>query len=125
MAGWWTRRDFLAAVGLAAAGSATPARAVVESLADEPVGHARRVNTYGDPVPPGAHGRLGCSRLRQSGTVQGLLYSPDGKILASGQAGHINLWDAATGKRLHQFNVAGDYPQGDSNPCLLAENQTS
>jgi WD40 repeat protein len=105
MAGWWTRRDFLAALGLAAAGSATPVRGVGETLSAGPSVPAPRVDAYGDPLPEGVRARLGSSRLRQSGRVLGLGYSPDGKILASGQWGHINLWDAATGKRLHQFDV--------------------
>ena len=63
---------------------------------------------YGDPLPEGALARLGTVRFRQSGEVFAIAYSPDGKILAS--AGFIssalNLWDAVTGKRLHECQVS-------------------
>src|SRR5882724_8126357 len=60
-----------------------------------------RTDLHGDPLPAGAIARLGSSRLQHAGGVLTLVYSPDGKWLAS--AGHdkvIRLWDAETGKAI-------------------------
>jgi WD40 repeat protein len=39
---------------------------------------------------------LGESRLRHNGTINRVVVSPDGKLVASGSDGAIRLWDAAT-----------------------------
>jgi WD40 repeat protein len=62
-----------------------------------------RVDFLGDPLPDGAVRRYGSSRLRHTGRVEALAYSPDGKLLASCATlysgdGMIRLWDADTGK---------------------------
>ncbi len=59
----------------------------------------RRTDLHGDPLPAGASARLGTSRLQHAGPVHALVYSPDGKWLASAGADKvIRLWDAETGK---------------------------
>jgi WD40 repeat protein len=73
----------------------------------------READFYGDPLPPGAVARMGTNRLVQVGWADAVVFSPNGKILASsGNANTISLWDAATGKRLlelkgHQHGVTG------------------
>ncbi len=59
----------------------------------------------GDPLPPGAVARMGTMRWRYIGTAISVVYSPDGKMIATGaiNEGPIILWDAATGKELRRL----------------------
>jgi WD40 repeat protein len=69
------------------------------------------VDRYGDPLPMGAIQRLGSSRFRLDGYVYSLAYSPDSRLLATGNAGYRSLtndagvvvWDAQTGKRIRSW----------------------
>jgi len=59
----------------------------------------------GDPLPPRAVARLGSSRLRHGGSIQSLVFSPDGRKLASwgGEflvSDGMALWEVATGREL-------------------------
>lgn len=85
-----------------------PSVAASGPLADPPAkpnsDKKERVDRYGDPLPPGALLRLGTVRFRHRGSLGSLAYSPDGKILAAGgYARNILLYDAATGRQLHDL----------------------
>ncbi len=70
-------------------------------------GQQGRVDRYGDALPPGAVARLGTVRWR-GGRRGNLVFSPDGKILASGR-GH---WDVSTGRQIRRLgppNVGGRF----------------
>jgi WD40 repeat protein len=68
------------------------------------------VDRHGDPLPPGAVGRLGTNRLqhiadRGNDGVSALVFSPDGKTLAVAgyEDGRISVWEADTGRLVHML----------------------
>jgi WD40 repeat protein len=64
-----------------------------------------RFDNYGDPLPEGALARMGTVRLRHYhwGPPFSTVFSPDGKMLASGGSQEIRLWDSATGKLIREI----------------------
>ena len=58
-------------------------------------------------LPPGALVRLGSQRFRQQAARFGFLaFSPDGKVLYSGDSGGtVHVWDVGSGKELFQFRT--------------------
>lgn len=65
----------------------------------------RRTDLHGDPLPPGAIARLGTVRLRSGADC--IAFSPDGKVLVSGDNAGLLAWDAATGAPLGGFTDKG------------------
>ena len=63
-----------------------------------PYGYAQAYTQLG--LPEGAIARLG-----RGGEVRSVVYSPDGRTLASGGSGEIHLWNAATGE--HRLTLPG------------------
>jgi RNA polymerase sigma factor (sigma-70 family) len=61
-----------------------------------------RTDRHGDPLPPGAVARMGTLRFRHWAPVNGVVYSPDGKLLATAGSvdRQIRLWEATTGRLL-------------------------
>lgn len=63
------------------------------------------LDTYGDPLPPGAVLRLGTIRFQATG---GFAWMPDGKSLVSFCAGRIWFWDVADGRPLKSLPALGN-----------------
>src|SRR5437667_8710652 len=59
-----------------------------------------RADLYDDPLPPGALARMGTVQLRHVSTDVATAFSPDGKVLATGDENSLRLWSMATGKVL-------------------------
>ena len=67
--------------------------------ADEP-----RFDRYGDRLPDQAVDRLGTRRLRHAGSVMGVAWSPNGKLLAScGWGSVIRIWNGETGEPVKEL----------------------
>lgn len=85
------------------------------------------VDRYGDPLPTGAEMRLGTTRLRHGGTVNGVAFSPDGKSLVSLAWTHqIRIWDVKTARQRRKltgvqnesFFAAAYSPDGALLACV-------
>jgi WD40 repeat protein len=70
-----------------------------------------RLDRYGDALPDGVVVRLGTKRFGHSWWTESVVWSPDGKVIASAggytNARRVCLWDAATGKELHDLPARG------------------
>jgi WD40 repeat protein len=77
-----------------------------------------RYDCYGEPLPAGVIARLGTMRTHNSQRPFGptAVFSPDGKILATGGTAHIRLWEFPSGKVLRDIR---DGKRTESD-CALA-----
>jgi WD40 repeat protein len=66
-------------------------------------GRPAHSDRHGDALPDGAVARLGALRWRHPGFANALMFSPDGKTLASVCAGDLLLWNTTTGKVVRQL----------------------
>jgi WD40 repeat protein len=95
------RLTVLLAVGICCA-VPLPVLAQPASQPTEP--QKRRTDSYGDPLPPRALGRLGTTRFRQGGAVTHLVFSRDANTLLSASGGGIiREWAVRTGKLIREF----------------------
>ncbi len=60
--------------------------------------HPIRFDNLGDPLPPQARFQFGTERFVSQHPVFDIALSPDGKLLLTKDAEHINCWDTASGK---------------------------
>lgn len=89
-----------------------------------------RTDLYGDPLPPGALRRMGTVRFRANDRIGAIAFSSDGKLLAAGDiARNIILFEAATGRKLRQFQAFTRYfpalafaPDGKILACADSRN---
>jgi RNA polymerase sigma factor (sigma-70 family) len=119
---WKWRAALVLLVGaLAGVGAAFgPRRAAVEDgparQAEQPVERPRTerqaatLDPYGDPLPPGAVGRLGALRWRHEGEAKSMAFSPDGKVLATTSRDGLVFYDTATGRALDRRKTAVESP---------------
>jgi WD40 repeat protein len=68
--------------------------------AEEPGG--QRLDRFGDPLPTGALARLGTLRFHRCRCAA---YSPDGKIIVTGDRDWITLRESATGKIIRELTI--------------------
>lgn len=82
-----------------------PNESPVEAAAPAPAG------PIGDVLPPGVLARMGIPRFRHLRGVTAVVFSPDGRTLASGTGGPgdqtISLWEAETGKEIRALKHPG------------------
>jgi WD40 repeat protein len=74
-------------------------------LAPAPGRPEEAADRHGDPLPAGAVVRLGTVRFRHGEFIASLAFAPDGKTVATTEAGShvLRLWDATTGREVRRF----------------------
>jgi WD40 repeat protein len=93
---------------------AVKALAILFTMIAASTGEAQRVDTFGDPLPPGAVRRIGSIHFRHGGNIRSLVPCPDGKTLVSADyfgSRKACLWELATDRLLHRFPTSIDSSQ--------------
>jgi RNA polymerase sigma factor (sigma-70 family) len=62
-----------------------------------------RLDANGEPLPDEAIARFGSTRLKHSGYISFLRFTPDGKTLISQGQDGVRIWDVATGRQVREF----------------------
>jgi RNA polymerase sigma factor (sigma-70 family) len=79
-----------------------------------------RMDAFGDALPADAIARLGTVRFGHDWYTDSAVWSPDGKVIASlggrTAARPVSLWDAASGRELHQFAAKDAVPAAAFSP---------
>jgi WD40 repeat protein len=73
------------------------------------MGAIAQTDRYGDPLPKGAIGRFGTTRLQHGSPVYDCAFLADGKTLASlgcDGNGAVQVWDVATGKETVHYHLS-------------------
>jgi WD40 repeat protein len=104
----------VAALAAAPRAGASKSEDILCSAAQPDQGDAGKEKTdaFGDPLPTGAIARMGSMRLRHSGPVHMLAYTPSGKLASSGADGTVRLWDGVSGKELLRLDAGESWVQG-------------
>ena len=69
-----------------------------------------KLDTHGDPLPPGASLRLGSIAFRHRFWMPRFAYAPDGKTIAATDGDHVTIWDIANEKVVRTMTVAPPVP---------------
>src|SRR5262249_25499769 len=78
-----------------------------------------KLDTHGDPLPPGTIARLGTVRWRHGDGTRFLSFLPDGKTLLSvGHDATVRQWEVATGKETRRFSLSGQLAESAKGPLL-------
>ena len=97
-------------VGIASGAVLMVAAALLVALLPAEGPPTNHIDTGAGPLPNNALARIGSPRLRHAGEIAQIVYSPDGKWLASVSTDPIDstaqLWDAATGRERLRVRVA-------------------
>jgi hypothetical protein len=69
---------------------------------------AAKTEGVGDALPPGALFRIGSTRLQHGSPINGVVASPDGKLLASlSSDGNLSIWELPTGRERYRTFIGG------------------
>jgi RNA polymerase sigma factor (sigma-70 family) len=104
---------------------------VADDPRDAKAGAKAHVDHEGVELPAEAVARIGSTRMRHSGRISAVAYSPDEKSVASlDEHGYLCFWDPATGKLQRRFRPSKDAYAGqfafkpDGKSLVLFDNFT-
>src|SRR5262245_44805114 len=85
-----------------------------------------KLDRHGDPLPAGAVARYGTVRLRHGVGLQGLGFTPDGKLLCTLSASEdsVKMWDPVSGKEVARLNGAAQLVTLAKNGSVFVVDET-